>query len=344
MSQAPTIAKPMDGPASLTHPFPSRDNPKPVILLAPMEGVVDPVLREILTDIGGIDYCVTEFIRVTTNLFPEKVFLRYAPELRQGSKTSAGTPLMVQLLGGDPSPVAENAARVCDMGAFGIDLNFGCPAKTVNRHDGGATLLKDPERVFQMASAVRKAVSAEKPVTIKVRLGFSHKDYIREIAQAADQAGATWLAVHARTKEEGYRPPAHWGYIAHMREASQLPIIANGDIWTPEDFHNCTREAGTPHVMLGRGLVARPQLALEIKNQQGLEPWRNFKSTLKVFLEKSRNHKDEHFAVTRFKQWTKLLGRTYPEALALFQKVKRNKEYGETVATVERLFSEEADE
>jgi len=167
------------------------------ILLAPMEGVVDPVLRDLITALGGVDYCVTEFIRVTTNLYPERVFLKYAPELKTGSRTLAGTPVFVQLLGGDPSPVAENAAKVAEMGAYGIDLNFGCPAKTVNRHDGGASLLKNPERVFQMTSAVRRAVPPSVPVTVKVRLGFSHKNDVIEIAQAAESGGGQWLTVPA---------------------------------------------------------------------------------------------------------------------------------------------------
>jgi len=321
-------------------PFPCRDNSNPVLMLAPMEGVVDPVMREILTGIGGVDYCVTEFVRVTNHLFPEKVFLRYAPELAFGSKTLSGTPLFVQLLGGDPIPVAENAARVGEMGAFGIDLNFGCPAKTVNRHDGGATLLKQPERVFKMASAVRKAVPKEKPVTVKVRLGFSCKTFVKEIAQAAESAGATWLTVHARTKEEGYRPPAHWSYVGDMMAASSIPIIANGDIWTREDYKRCVQESGTPHAMLGRGLVARPQLAHEIKGCLSSKTWKHWGPFIQSFMRKSLAYKDEKFAVTRLKQWSKLLGRTYKESFDFFQKIKRNRTYSEMILALDSEFPE----
>ncbi|MFN7455245.1 MAG: tRNA-dihydrouridine synthase, partial [Pseudobdellovibrionaceae bacterium] len=114
------------------------------LLLAPMEGVVDWVLRDTMTELGGIDQCVTEFVRVTTTLHPKIIFSRSCPELQTGSKTRSGTPVFVQLLGGQPEPMAANAARAAELGAAGIDINFGCPAKLVNRHDGGAVLLKSP--------------------------------------------------------------------------------------------------------------------------------------------------------------------------------------------------------
>ncbi len=112
------------------------------LLLAPMEGLLDFVLRDVLTRVGGVDRCVSEFIRITGTLLPDKVFLRYVPELRNGSRTLAGVPVRAQLLGSDPVSMAENAARLAALGPEGIDLNFGCPAKVVNRHGGGAALLQ----------------------------------------------------------------------------------------------------------------------------------------------------------------------------------------------------------
>ena len=107
------------------------------LLLAPMEGLLDFVLRDVLTRVGGVDRCVSEFIRITGTLLPDKVFLRYVPELHNGSRTLAGVPVRAQLLGSDPVCMAENAARLAALGPEGIDLNFGCPAKVVNRHGGG---------------------------------------------------------------------------------------------------------------------------------------------------------------------------------------------------------------
>src|SRR5688572_11856267 len=105
-----------------------------------MEGVVDAVIRDIFTQIGGVDLCVTEFIRITDRIVPDADLKKYAPELFNDRKrqTNTGIPVLVQFLGGQPEPIAESALKAHSLGAAGIDLNFGCPAKTVNRHDGGA--------------------------------------------------------------------------------------------------------------------------------------------------------------------------------------------------------------
>ena len=108
------------------------------IALAPMEGLVDDILRDVLTRVGGIDWCVTEFIRVNDQLLTPAYFHKFGPELLNGARTAAGVPLRVQLLGSDPVCLAENAALACELGSEVIDLNFGCPAKTVNKSRGGA--------------------------------------------------------------------------------------------------------------------------------------------------------------------------------------------------------------
>ena len=130
------------------------------IMLAPMEGVIDHTMRELLTSLGSVDRCVTEFVRVSERLLPPRVFYRLCPELRQGGTTAAGVPVYLQLLGGDPTVVAENAARAAELGAPGVDLNFGCPAKTVNKSDGGSILLREPDRVAAITAAARVAVAA----------------------------------------------------------------------------------------------------------------------------------------------------------------------------------------
>lgn len=277
----------------------------PLIQLAPMEGVLDWVLRELLSEIGGVDRMVTEFVRVTDKLLPDHVFYKYCPELGSGGRTQNGIPVFVQLLGGQAEPMAENAFRLSELGVPGIDLNFGCPAKTVNRHDGGAAILKNPERVYQITRAVRDAVPADVPVTIKVRLGFDHKDFHKEIAQAADEAGAAHIVVHARTKAEMYTPPAHWHYIAMMREGRQIPFLANGEIWTTDDYNACAQASGVPRVALGRGLVRNPLLAWQIKQELGLsanQPEFDAGSFLETFFVRSREFRGEAYAVARVKQ------------------------------------------
>ena len=239
-----------------------------LLLLAPMEGLLDHPLREVLTAVGGIDRCVSEFIRITDMLMPDRVFTRIVPELLQGGRTRAGVPVRPQLLGSDPGCLAENAAAIAALKPDGIDLNFGCPAKVVNRHGGGASLLQDPELLHRIVAAVRRAVPAGLPVSAKMRLGYEDASRARECALALASGGASELVVHARTKADGYRPPAYWERVPAIREAVAIPVIANGEIWTPGDAERCRRVSGCDGLMLGRGMVVDPGLALAIRAQR----------------------------------------------------------------------------
>ena len=301
-----------------------------------MEGVVDSVIRDLFSKIGGYDQFVTEFVRITHQLLPNHVFYKYCPELHTKSQTLEGTPVFIQLLGGDPQCMAENAHKAIELGAAGIDINFGCPAKTVNRHDGGAALLKKPSRLFDVVSAIRKAVPKTHPVTAKVRLGFDHKDDTLDIAQAVNDGGAQRLTVHARTKTDGYRPPAYWHYLKAMKESITIPLVANGDIWTVNDFFRCQEITGCHHFALGRPAMANPFLALQIKAQLSLtqqtesqeQPsWPTLKHQwLPYFIAQSQQHRGDLYALSRTKQWSRLLGREFPEALQFFEQIKRAKE------------------
>ncbi len=235
------------------------------ILLAPMEGLLDFVLRDILTRVGGVDRCVSEFIRVSNTLLPDQVFIRVVPELLNGGRTFAGVPVAAQLLGSDPVCLAENAARLAALGPHGIDLNFGCPAKTVNRHGGGAALLDEPELLLAIVAAVRRAVPKAMPVSAKMRLGVHDDSRALECALALEGGGASELVVHARTRADAYRPPAYWERIADIRAVVNIPVVANGEIWNVQDALRCRKESGCDSLMLGRGMVTNPGLALAIR-------------------------------------------------------------------------------
>lgn len=301
--------------------------PAPRLLLAPMEGVVDWVLRDTLSDIGGIDQYVTEFLRVTDKLHPESVFFKNCPELKTGSRTKDGTPVFLQLLGGQAEPLAMNAVRAVKLGALGIDLNFGCPAKTVNRHDGGASLLKSCDRVFEIVKTVREAVPKSVPVTVKIRLGFEDPAVCLENAKAIEEAGATWLTVHCRTKTDGYKPPAYWEWLPRIREVTSIPLIANGEIWNVDDFHRCRQETGCDQFMIGRGAMSNPFLFHQIRQSLAAVPvtkteWQNTKSLLPGFYEASTVYINEYFAVCRTKQWLRALSLKSPEAKQVFDQMK----------------------
>ena len=298
------------------------------LALAPMEGLVDDILREVLTSVGGISWCVTEFVRVNEQLLPPSAFYRLAPELRRGAVTRAGTPMRVQLLGSDPACLAENAALACTLGAPVIDLNFGCPAKTVNRSRGGAVLLREPELLFKIVAAVRAAVPAQIPVTAKMRLGYESPAGALDCARALASGGAAQLVVHARTKVDGYRPPAHWHWVARVQDVVRVPVFANGEIWSVDDWQRCRAMSGAAHFMLGRGLVAMPDLALQIAAAQAgraVQPmtWAELLPLLRNFWRQVRHKLPPRFAPGRLKQWLIWLARNYPEAAQLFAVVRR---------------------
>lgn len=312
-------------------PTPLKSSPY-TVALAPMEGVVDFVLRDLFSEIGGYDQFTTEFIRVTSTINPPKKFYRYCPELKTQGKTRHGVPVYVQLLGGDPSAMAENAAFACELGAKGIDLNFGCPAKRVNQHDGGASILKTPRRLYEIISAVRAVVPAATPVTAKVRLGFEDKNDAVEIAQQVAAARASKLTIHARTKVEGYRPPAHWNYIAKMKAVVQIPIVANGDIWNIESFDRCHAITNCQEFAIGRPALALPNLARLIKGLDSQPmPWMELQTIwLPKFIQAANLYNSNTlFALARTKQWLAMLTRTYPEAKVAFAEVKRISTYQE---------------
>lgn len=298
------------------------------ILLAPMEGVIDHNMRALLTALGGIDRCVTEFVRVTDQLLPKRVFYRLCPELQSGSRTPSGVPVYVQLLGGKVGPMAENGLRAASLGAAGVDLNFGCPAKLVNRNDGGAVLLREPERIHAIIAAVRTAVPAAVPVTAKVRLGFDDDSMFTEVAHAVAAAGADELVVHARTRRDGYHPPAFWHRIADVKATLPIPVIANGEIWSPVDCRQCQAIAGCDDVMIGRGVLAWPELPRLIKADQAGLPssasgWSTIVRLLLARLEKDIAALAPRHAPNPTKQWLHYLQRQYIEATLLFEKLKR---------------------
>lgn len=292
------------------------------VVLAPMEGVADAPMRALLTAVGGYDMVISEFIRVVDQLLPEKVFYRLCAELRYQCHTEAGTPVRLQLLGQHPNWMAENALRAIELGSRGVDINYGCPAPMVNRSNGGAALLKEPETIYQVTKAVRDAVPLDKPVSAKIRLGWDDKSRCIEIAQAIEAAGATELTVHARTKEEAYRPPAHWHYIQKIKQATSLPIIANGEIWSREDYLNCKEASGCDDVMLGRGALTVPNLAHVVKGNQLPMTWPEVKALLIQYSEFEIVSEKEKYYPARIKQWLRFIARHYLEGEALFLQVR----------------------
>ncbi len=305
-----------------------------LVILAPMEGVVDALMRDLLTGINSYNLCITEFIRVVDSLVPKLVFNRTCPELATGAYTPSKTPLRIQLLGQQPQWMAENAVRAIEMGSHGVDINFGCPAKAVNKSKGGAVLLKDPEKIYQIVSAIKKAVGTDHDVSVKIRLGFDDTSLLNEVVSAIKSAEANMLTVHARTKLQGYKAPAYWEYIAEIEKQIDFPLVANGEIWNKADAIRCQEIANTNNIMLGRGALALPNLADVIRGKQEPMTWQAMKSVIHTYSQRELIGDKSYYFSSRLKQWLRYLRLQFPEAEQLFQDIKLLKNKEEILAIV----------
>lgn len=273
-----------------------------------MDGITDAAMRALMGELGGFSYAVSEFLRVSVAVLPSKVFRREVPELLSGARTPTGLPVQVQILGGDPDRMAASALAAVRAGATAIDINFGCPAPTVNRNDGGASLLRTPCRIRDVVRAVRDAVPAEIPVSAKLRLGWESTEEILVNAPMAVEGGADWLTLHARTRMQAYRPPVDWAMVGRVRERVPVPVVANGDIWNLEDFRRCRDITGCQHFMIGRAALANPglpgQIALELglnsTSQLDSADWESLFRRLVEWCDHSPH------TVLKLKQWIKL--------------------------------------
>lgn len=295
-----------------------------------MEGVIDSTTRDLLTRTAGFDWTVTEFVRVVDARLPPRVFLRHCPELTAtGVTTPSGVPVHLQLLGADPAALAANARQALRLGATSLDLNFGCPAKLVNRHDGGASLLRDPRRVHAAVAAVHGAVGEHLPVTAKLRLGFADRRLALACALAAQEGGARQLVVHGRTRDEGYRPPAHWEWIGRIRQRLTIPVVANGDIWSLEDYWRARTLSGCRDVMLGRGALADPWLAPRIRHwlttgeRLPETRWAQRATLIAEYAALQRATLPPRVVISLVKQWLNQMRARDAEAARRFQALKR---------------------
>jgi tRNA-dihydrouridine synthase C len=248
--------------------------------------------------------------------------------------------------------MARNAARLACLEPHGIDINFGCPAKTVNKHGGGAALLDSPATLEKVVGAVRCAVPAGLLVSAKMRLGVTDDRRAEECARAIEAGGAQELVVHARTKLQGYQPPALWKRIRDIRKAVGIRVIANGEIWSVEDARRCVEESGCEDLMLGRGMVSDPGLARAILASgvlpghghdagQGCAPpgWKEMASVVLDFWMRHAGRASVVARAGRLKQWLIFLRRRFPEAGVIFSKIRtRQDAEAITLAIHESLF------
>jgi nifR3 family TIM-barrel protein len=251
----------------MTHPTPSGPSSyslgaltiSPALVLAPMAGLTDATFRRVVRRCGGVGLVVSEILSSEGLV---RGTMRSEEYLRIGADEH---PVALQLSGSDPAHMAEAAKRCVDEGADIVDINMGCPAHKITKGMCGVALLRDTRKAAEVAGAVVEAVPV--PVTVKMRLGWSESEItFTEVARALAEAGVAGLALHARTKAQGYSGRADWDRIAELKAAVSVPVVGNGDVTTPEAALDLWRQTGCDAVMVGRAAVKSPWIFRQIED------------------------------------------------------------------------------
>lgn len=286
------------------------------LAVAPMEGIMEHTMRNLLSNIGGMDYFVAEFVRVTQYPIPVKSFRRLVPETNNQGKTQHQHPVHLQLLGSAPELMALSAQNAISAGATHIDLNFGCPTKRVNGHGGGSVLLNETQTLYDIVKSVRSALPSSIPVSAKIRLGYEDESLLFDNVAAIEDAGANKLVIHGRTKKDGYKPPARWEKIAKVNAISKMQIVANGDIKDKKSLLLCKEITGCNEFMIGRAALQNPFIFEELRafldNQTDTFQAVSLHQLLYHYHQQLNTSYDDFARLGRLKQWCGHLRRHFP--------------------------------
>lgn len=225
----------------------------PPLVLAPVAGHTDSLFRQAIKSLGGCGLVVSELVSTEgmTRHQDRTSFLTHFEESER--------PIAIQIFGSNAERMADSAAMVEGMGADIVDVNFGCPVKKVVRQGGGSNLLRDLPLMESILRTVRKAIRI--PLTVKIRSGWDHNSInALQVLKLAEDCGVEALAIHGRTRSDLFSGHADWGIIARVKERARIPIIGNGDVFSPQDAERMFRETGVDGIMIGRGALSNPWL------------------------------------------------------------------------------------
>lgn len=246
---------------------------KKLVCLAPMAGFTDRVFRQICRE-NGADLVYTEMVSARGVVENEKIAQKYSrvnKSLKLAEFSDKERPIIIQIFGNEPEFMAEAAKIICDkLDPEGIDINMGCPARKVIANEYGSSLLKEPELAAEITQSVKKVIG-DRVLSVKTRLGWDNKDEILKFAPIIEAAGADMIAIHGRTKQQGFLGESDWEMIGRVKDVLQIPVLANGGIRNWQDVNRCLDISRADGVLIGQAAIGKPWIFQEIKNNKEID-------------------------------------------------------------------------